>query len=838
MQIFKTVSFKIWGSFTLVMSLLMIFLLYYYPLQQQEAFIEFKKNELHELANSLKQSIEASLKNDDFTGLKESVERTTENKDFDFVAVVMKDSGKEYILAVSPAIPQEEVLKKDLKNRIYETADFSEASFKGEVVIAFSKERIFNSVKTLNQPIYLIMGGLFMVSLIMFYFLAKLISKPINDLTKITKNLKEENFSTDFKKENSSDEIGQLSNAIMELSANLQESRSRNKELTEGLENEIKIRTEELQTSTKKLIDAQLNAGISNFEYSFQEEKFTVAQNFTELLGFGEEVDINRLLALVHEEDLKELQNLISENQMQLLDINTDIRILREEANQWLTFSCICRMEFDSQLNMHFCFGTLQDITYRKKIENELRELSLVAKNTSNCVIITDENKVITWVNESVTKLTGYSFEEIIGNSPKMFQFEKTDQNTVKYIRQKLANNENVTAEILNIGKHGNEYWLELNISPLFKENSEVYGYMAVETDITELKNSEESIRKMNETLEQRVLENTRKNLDLSRMMVEQEKLATIGEISAGIAHDLNTPLGAAKVGSENLKFIVREIKEIFPQLPLQEQTLAVTLANQYKASIATSGLQKLKDKATMEERLVSFNLVDQNNIPDYALKLVECGIRPQDEDAVQKIFSTNDPVKFLRVFYSLQLMDNLVEGIILSTEKASNVVKDVRAFINKGVTPERQLIDLESNIQVVLNVFSHELRKNIKLAISFEPSVKISGFDVKLFQLWSNIIKNALDAMDSQTDKMLSIATKTNQDEVIVEISNNGPKISEEIIHSIFKKFFSTKREKNGTGLGLSIVKNVLDEHGASIQVESSDELTTFRIVFPNVII
>jgi signal transduction histidine kinase len=179
-------------------------------------------------------------------------------------------------------------------------------------------------------------------------------------------------------------------------------------------------------------------------------------------------------------------------------------------------------------------------------------------------------------------------------------------------------------------------------------------------------------------------------------------------------------------------------------------------------------------------------------------------------------------------------MKDNLLHTILLSTERAANVVKDVRSFINKGVTPERLSIDLEKNIRVVLNVFNHELRKQLKLDTSFEDGLFIQGYDIKLFQLWSNLIKNAIDAMEENSNKQIRIETKSDSESIIVIVSNNGPKIPETIQSQIFNKFFSTKRDKNGTGLGLSIVKNVIDEHNAKISLDSNDEWTSFKIEFP----
>ncbi|MDW8205084.1 MAG: PAS domain S-box protein [Cytophagales bacterium] len=145
--------------------------------------------------------------------------------------------------------------------------------------------------------------------------------------------------------------------------------------------------------------------------------------------------------------------------------------------------------------------GIMIDITKHKEMEQMLERLSLVAKRTSNAVVITDKKRRIVWVNEAFTKITGYSFKEVIGRTPKMFQFEGTDPATIAYLRERLNQEQPAYCEILNRGKHGNQYWLEIEIQPLFDNNRELTGFMAIQTDITERKKTEEHIRKQNEIL-------------------------------------------------------------------------------------------------------------------------------------------------------------------------------------------------------------------------------------------------------------------------------------------------------------------------------------------------
>ena len=122
---------------------------------------------------------------------------------------------------------------------------------------------------------------------------------------------------------------------------------------------------------------------------------------------------------------------------------------------------------------------------------------------------------------------------------------------------------------------------------------------------------------------------------------------------------------------------------------------------------------------------------------------------------------------------------------------------------------------------------------QNVDLKFDVDENIEFIGYDIKLFQLWSNIVKNALESMSEQEDKYLGISAVQKKKKVMVTFENNGPKIPENIVNKIFNKFYTTKSKKSGSGLGLSIVKNVLKEHKADINLESTDKITKFIITF-----
>lgn len=146
-------------------------------------------------------------------------------------------------------------------------------------------------------------------------------------------------------------------------------------------------------------------------------------------------------------------------------------------------------------------YGYANNITQRKTMEEELKNLSLVAKKTSNAVVITDIHKKIMWANEGFTRITGYTLEEVLGKTPGIFQFEKTDKQTVIKINECIEKQIPAQFEILNKGKYGNIYWLYIDIQPLLNDKNKLIGFMAMQTDITERKEREKKINEQNTIL-------------------------------------------------------------------------------------------------------------------------------------------------------------------------------------------------------------------------------------------------------------------------------------------------------------------------------------------------
>ena len=343
-------------------------------------------------------------------------------------------------------------------------------------------------------------------------------------------------------------------------------------------------------------------------------------------------------------------------------------------------------------------------------------------------------------------------------------------------------------------------------------------------------------ILEINADLENRVSEEINRNLTLTKSMADQEKMVTIGEIASGIAHDLNTPLGAIKIGAESIRYTLDNLfHDIVAKCTESQIKKAMNRAIELQGELFVGGLQQRREMKEMNEfLLVHYPEFENAERSKMVAMLVKTRINVSQEEFIKEILNASNAKEYLELIYSMQIVRNFIQTILTSSDRASKVVQDLRSFIKDQRNSEKASVNLHSNVSTVLNVFNYELKKNVELIFDVDKSYFVSGFDIKLFQLWSNIIKNAIESLDQYKDRgMIKITATENDGFVTVSIANNGPKIPDEIKEKIFDKFYTTKARKNGSGLGLSIVRSVLEEHNAKITLESDDSLTTFHVRF-----
>ncbi len=387
---------------------------------------------------------------------------------------------------------------------------------------------------------------------------------------------------------------------------------------------------------------------------------------------------------------------------------------------------------------------------------------------------------------------------------------------------EEMKNNLNETFK--NIEKKNSEIE-ELNLSLEIK----------VEARTEELQHSMEELEASNEELEASMI--SLKNAQ--DQLVQTEKMASLGNIIAGVAHELNTPFGAIRSSSGNIKdFLSSSLKELpdfFEKTTKEEQKLCFSLL-EYSL---TSKIELVSEKELRGMRKELSKELDEWNIEDsreVAELLLSLGITKRTDNLKEIILNSN--YKFiLETIYKLSEINKNTNNISTAVEKASKIIFALKSFSRFDHSGEKIKTDIIDNIETVLVLYHNYIKHGIELIREFDIIPQILVFPDELNQVWTNLIHNALQAMDYKGKLIIRIKNENmeNKNCILVEIEDSGKGIPEEIQNKIFEPFFTTKPQGEGSGLGLDIVSKILRRHDAIIKLNSKVGVgTTFKIYLP----
>ena len=328
--------------------------------------------------------------------------------------------------------------------------------------------------------------------------------------------------------------------ALNDMKSAFVQQRLKNRELTVGLEFQVSKRTKELKSALEKLNEAQRIARICNFVYWIDDDFWEFSGNVQQIIRTPEFhlVNLENFLAILSPEARPEFKSKILDAATESEGIYLDFKLLAADPAQVFWVSMIAQFELDPATGKRYVSGAFQDITNRKQIQSQVDQLSLVARLTTNGVIITDRERKILWVNAGIEKMTGYAAEELIGKNPRIFQSPNTNPEVRRMISIKLSSGENVRVEIENVSRNGNPYWIELHIQPIFDAYKNITGFLAIQVDVTERKIFEKNLQ---EALSKEVELNQMKSKFINMM-----------------SHEFRTPLTSVQTTTELLGFLLK----------------------------------------------------------------------------------------------------------------------------------------------------------------------------------------------------------------------------------------------------------------------------------------
>jgi signal transduction histidine kinase/sensor domain CHASE-containing protein len=262
--------------------------------------------------------------------------------------------------------------------------------------------------------------------------------------------------------------------------------------------------------------------------------------------------------------------------------------------------------------------------------------------------------------------------------------------------------------------------------------------------------------------------------IKLEEKVAQNDKLASIGVLTAGVAHEINNPINFVSSNIQPLKRDIEDVQNILKQF--------------------------------------------------LSLKTVS--------DFESKIADINAAIQDLDLNYTLEEINKLLLGIKEGAERTATIVKDLKSFTRLDEDTMKKS-NIHEGIDSTLTLLQHNYRDRIKIIKNYGKIPEIDCFPGRLNQVFMNLISNAIDAIPGNGE--ITISTKQEDKKVIITISDNGTGIKEENLARIFEPFYTTKGVGKGTGLGLSIAFGILQSHSGTIDVTSkTDKGTTFTITLP----
>jgi signal transduction histidine kinase len=330
-------------------------------------------------------------------------------------------------------------------------------------------------------------------------------------------------------------------------------------------------------------------------------------------------------------------------------------------------------------------------------------------------------------------------------------------------------------------------------------------------------------------------LSNTLEELKSTQnQLIHSEKMAALGQLVAGIAHEINTPLGA--INSSN-KGISNEMQSI-----LQGITNISQVLNDSNAGIINSLLERAYKKSSTitsreerQYRRTLTSLLEEKNIPNaegIAEILVELGVYDNIDEFIP-ILSSAKSDEVLKATHKLASIKFSSDIITTAVDKVSKIVFSLKNFARFDSEGKKVLSNVHDGIETVLTLYHNLIKQGIEITKEFNLDQQVLIVPDQINQVWTNIIHNAIHAMEGKGS--ITIKTGIEDNFAVVSLTDTGKGMTEEIKAKIFEPFFTTKPQGEGTGLGLDIVNKIIKNHNGRIEVESEVGVgTKFKFYLP----
>ncbi|MBE9184076.1 AAA family ATPase [Microcoleus sp. LEGE 07076] len=461
-------------------------------------------------------------------------------------------------------------------------------------------------------------------------------------------------------------------------------------------------------------------------------------------------------------------------------------------------------------------------------------------------ITVHNSNGEVSYINQTGQRLLGQVFassptgEELVSAGEIYISGTESPCSDRQLPALRALKGESTIADNLEVRKSGKIVPLEMHSQPIFDNKNNIVYAITAFSDITDRKQAEKLIAEYNRTLEMQVASRTRElseamqNLQTTQQeLIQSEKMAALGQLVAGVAHEINTPLGAIRSSVENLADFfnqnLAEIADFFDKISPQRYSDLLTLLPKYQQAICFSNREKRQFKRALVRQLSNSYVANPQTVAD---TLVDIGIYDNIESILPLLQDSNSS-DILHRAYQLSTLQRSTNTIITATDRAAKVVFALKTYSRSNSTGEKVMGNITEGIETILTLYYNQFKQGVEVVRDYQDGLpQLLCYPDELNQVWTNLIHNGLQAMDNCG--VLRVEVRAEHQRMFVSVTDSGKGIAPEILPRIFDPFFTTKPAGEGTGLGLDIVKKIVEKHSGKIEVRSAIGQTTFTVSIP----
>lgn len=489
----------------------------------------------------------------------------------------------------------------------------------------------------------------------------------------------------------------------------------------------------------------------------------------------------------------------------------------------------------ETQCNEEPCwFLICTDVTKLYQIQQQLKDREAKFRAVFDHApftqtIVSIKRHVALDVNQEYLKIYQTTREEVIGKSSLNLS-HLAEPEIAKVMAHQLEEKGRIEGLQYQIHPRlGNRYY-EAYVYPVRTTEEDVY--VTISVDVTAKVEAEKRLKEWNATLEKTIEERSEELRVSLEQLAQTEKMSALGHLSAGIAHELNTPLGAILSSCKMIKTLLEDSMQRRPnamkgisddEAPIFQSIMMCGLKNMDRN-------EPVPRKQRKEIETILFQK-GVENAGQIAEDIAELHI-VYDPELLKMIL--DDPSRLHLVQRAVPYISILKMNAIAlqATDRATQVVAALYSYLQPHNSNAAATYNLRESIQTLLALLHNKIKHGYKVNLRIAEDVLLVGSRDRLDQVWMNLIQNAMHAMERGGE--IEIEAKVVSDRVVVSVVDSGPEVPMSVQGRMFDAFFTTKPKGEGLGLGLFLSRQIVHDHGGEISYERKDEKSIFTVVLP----